>query len=774
MAVVEVPHTLDHKDGQLNAAPVSTPTGGIRGDIGINTFRNALMAHYLPHSSLYVSPPSITIVRPWFATIGEKICGLDQISNKDATILYCLANGVKVDYAKLIWEDIIHKLTKKSWENVVPYPRFISLLLEYMMPEYDNEELTRNPTQVFSVHNWGLKPNQNEGPPFTDHMKAICNLDVHVDSKAPKPSSQTKEVPQGKKPGAKSGLKRKQSSKHTSESKTEASKSKTGQSEKETQSSLAKDKSTSHPSPPTPVVGEMHKEAQQAAADSTTEADLGLYAPNDSTPAQQDQTKSAGDGLKTAHTDLDKNEESRADDISKKIKMEDLSDLLKDTRSAFFTLDSPQDEPIIILDESEEEEEVAKDKDTHASSYGEKAKAKVASLKARPSYPDINQLTDLLELPSKFTELSREIKELKKHVQDMEIKLPGDLKEIPTKLETFTSTISSLSSWVAELKNIQWELLADFQALPSQVSSVQEKLQTLDSLPSLLNKVTDTLNRFATVVENASGATTKGVPSTGQATASPVEGEKNTNPAIMDVEPNLHDELVDLLGIDVVTQYYNKNLLYDKYCDKMLKRRKSTKITNCDILTQKGPISLKVHMEDGTSEVISNVKVSDLHLAEWKEVVQACPDRKEKGCKTIYGLIKTRMEYLDQTEKELIINFNKPLKEQDPLNELNDLTNTKRKRTSDSTDHSRSTKKHKSLVQHEEEFESLKFLQRQLFRSLKDWEVSPLQFMQRNYGVTCEDKAKRRNSRTKTKTFEEICYLLLYAISSKEDMAYLR
>ncbi|GKF57892.1 hypothetical protein Tco_0171429, partial [Tanacetum coccineum] len=59
-------------------------------------------------------------------------------------------------------------------------------------------------------------------------------------------------------------------SKHTSESKTEASKSKTGQSEKETQSSLAKDKSPSHHSPPTLVVGEMHKEAQQAAGGSTS------------------------------------------------------------------------------------------------------------------------------------------------------------------------------------------------------------------------------------------------------------------------------------------------------------------------------------------------------------------------------------------------------------------------------------------------------------------------------------------------------------------------
>ncbi|GKE20404.1 hypothetical protein Tco_1431916, partial [Tanacetum coccineum] len=138
---------------------------------------------------------------------------------------YCLANGIQVDYAKIIWEDLIHKLNKKTREKIVPYPRFISLLLEHMAPNYDNEELIINPTQVFSVHNLILKLNQPEKPPFTDHMKAICNLDVPVDSKAPKYSSPTEEVPQGKKLRVRSGLRRKQSSKHTSESTIEASKS---------------------------------------------------------------------------------------------------------------------------------------------------------------------------------------------------------------------------------------------------------------------------------------------------------------------------------------------------------------------------------------------------------------------------------------------------------------------------------------------------------------------------------------------------------------------
>ncbi|GKB51623.1 hypothetical protein Tco_0902376 [Tanacetum coccineum] len=203
--------------------------------------------------------------------------------------------------------------------------------------------------------------------------------------------------------------------------------------------------------------------------------------------------------------------ESRADEISKKIKLEDLLDLLKDTRSTFFTLDSLQDEPIIVTDKSKEEEEVSKDKETHVSSHDvpedtsiphlqspKSAQIQELMAQARPLYLDVNQLTTLLvtslnpelskllashnfasclptelkELPSKFTELSREIKELKQHVKDMEIELPADLKEIPTKLETFTSTISSLTSQVAELKNIQWELPTELQALPVLVSSV--------------------------------------------------------------------------------------------------------------------------------------------------------------------------------------------------------------------------------------------------------------------------------------------------------------
>ncbi|GJR55822.1 hypothetical protein Tco_1406343 [Tanacetum coccineum] len=167
-------------------------------------------------------------------------------------ILYYLANEVEIDFARLNWEDIIHKMNKKSREKVVPYPWFISLLLEYMMPVYGNDELILNPTQVFNVHNWALKPNQPEGPPFTNHMLAICKAEGLVEFKAPITSSKVeKKVSQGKMPGAKTRLRRKQSSKHTSESKTEAKKFTSG---------------------------------CDASVDSIAEADLGISTPNDSIP----------------------------------------------------------------------------------------------------------------------------------------------------------------------------------------------------------------------------------------------------------------------------------------------------------------------------------------------------------------------------------------------------------------------------------------------------------------------------------------------------------
>nr|GEV11480.1 hypothetical protein [Tanacetum cinerariifolium] len=579
---------------------VCSPTWGIRRETGITTFRNARRAHYLPHTSMYVLRPSITIVRPWFTTIGYS----GEIGAKETLKKIFLPPRVEVDYDKLIWEDIIHKLNKKTREKIVPYLRFISLLLEYMMLNYHNEELIIHLTQVFSVLNWELKPNQPKGPPFTAYMLAICNTDVTVDPKALETSSHyKKKVPQDKKPGAKSELRRKESSKHTSESKAKASNSKISQSNKETQFGEAFTRSPNqykeylfefwytaktlkdfkiwvcsptwgirretgittfrnarrahylpHTSGKTGVhdqtsnkdaiilyclanrvevdydkliwediIHKLNKKTREkivpylrfisllleymmldyhneeltihltqvfsvlnwelkpnqpkgppftaymlaicntdvtvdpkALETSSHYKKKGMdegtknYAPGyifkrTNPSVLVDQTKSIGDELKTAHTNLGTHKESRSDEISKKIKLEDLSDLMKDTRYAFFTPDSPQDEPIIVSDESEEVE-TKKDEDNHATSHDvlvdtslehQKAhvEAKVASLKSRPSYPDINQLTKLL-----VTSLKPELSKLFTS-HDLASSIPSELKELTSKITTLTGEI---------------------------------------------------------------------------------------------------------------------------------------------------------------------------------------------------------------------------------------------------------------------------------------------------------------------------------------------
>ncbi|GJR00430.1 hypothetical protein Tco_0523414 [Tanacetum coccineum] len=82
--------------------------------------------------------------------------------------------------------------------------------------------------------------------------------------------------------------------------------------------------------------------------------------------------------------------------------------------------------------------------------------------------------------------------------------------------------------------------------------------------------------------------------------------------------------------------------------------------------------------------------------------MQACPNKKGARWFTIYGKIKTRIDYLHKTEDELEIDFSKPFSEQDPLDKLNDLARKKRKHADDIHDYFRSTKKFRSSVQYED------------------------------------------------------------------------
>ncbi|GKD16303.1 hypothetical protein Tco_1205461 [Tanacetum coccineum] len=190
---------------------------------------------------------------------------------------------------------------------------------------------------------------------------------------------------------------------------------------------------------------------------------------------------------------------------------------------SFKDLDSPGDDHVIVVDDSDKDEE----DEVHPTTN-----AKTEDTSVPKSSSPSSLLTELKDLPSKFNELTKEVKGLKKQVHELEIKLPGELKGNPTKLEDFTKTVTSLTSQVTELKTLQWELPAEFISLPEQVASVQAKLKTLDALPSLLLNVTKALNKFAQVLDSTN--LEAGYPSVslaGQADTMPAEGENNTNQA---------------------------------------------------------------------------------------------------------------------------------------------------------------------------------------------------------------------------------------------------
>ncbi|GKC67510.1 hypothetical protein Tco_1100108 [Tanacetum coccineum] len=407
-----------------------------------------------------------------------------------------------------------------------------------------------------------------------------------------------------------------------------------------------------------------------------------------------DKTKSARDGLKTAHTEIG--------------------------------LDSPKDdEPIIVQDDSDEE--------VHAEKVQPEEPKEIEDASA--SHPPSLKSIQIQELTNQVLLLQSQNSKLKKE---------------KTKAEAEVALLSAQPSYpnVAQLTELLWELPAEFLSVPTQVAFVQVKIKTLVALLSLLNKVTKALNKFAqNSCKNAKKTNlNKPIPTTSiippiitttttqleypflpslPKSSSQPEGElikkdkgkeamsskdakeektKSDSNDTINLTGSMGDhvhftkeqikeqkrikesvkadlakqeleiikeEWIDLLSVNVMTKYYKAKLQYDKYCDKMLNRRAQLRITNCHVLTRKGPITLK-----------------------------ACPNRKGAGWATIYEQIQTRIDYLQKTKAKLGIDLDKPLGEQDPIDKLNDLAKKKRKHADDIHDLFRSTKKFKSYVQH--------------------------------------------------------------------------
>nr|GFB55500.1 hypothetical protein [Tanacetum cinerariifolium] len=315
--------------------------------------------------------------------------------------------------------------------------------------------------------------------------------------------------------------------------------SKTGHFKKRKEPSSAIDSNPSQPLVSTPVDTRMHKEDHHETDGPTS---LGVTSKaRANLQLSSDQTKSVSEGLETILTQ---------------------PIIGKGASSVFKDMDSPEDDLVIIVNESDKDEDDEvhatkniKTKDTsvpkslsfsssqvqeltnqvlilQCQKYKlelEKNKAEAALLKAQPSFPNVEQLKKLMIKPNLLEMARRFIRYLKRQ------RYAFFTSDSPPDEPIIVSDESEEEEEVAKDKDTEAtshdELPAEFFNFSSQVSLVQEKLKTLDSLLSPLYKVTNTLNTFATIVKNASGATSMNVPSAGKATALPAEGEKNTKDA---------------------------------------------------------------------------------------------------------------------------------------------------------------------------------------------------------------------------------------------------
>nr|GEW04868.1 hypothetical protein [Tanacetum cinerariifolium]GEW57730.1 hypothetical protein [Tanacetum cinerariifolium] len=327
-----------------------------------------------------------------------------------------------------------------------------------------------------------------------------------------------------------------------------------------------------------------------STSSSVSKVDLRNSAPSDFVPQQQ------GMNERTKNTSYDH------------------SITVSHVQPSFKDLDSPKDDPITIVDDTDEDE-------IHATTNDETEETlvpKSSSLKSS----QIQELTTLvLILQSQKYKLELEKNKAKAALLKAQPLFPNDAEKESTDSDSDDDT--QVTGSVVE---------------PSKT----KKLKKFDF-------VTENGEHVHLTEEHISAQ--KKIEEDAKAEAARLEDEMR------------NEELIDLLGPEVVNKYYNDKL-----------------------------------QEDDTSEIILEFKASDLNIGEWREVVTACPNKKSKGWTFIYKRIQEIIDYLYTTQAKLGINLDRPLSEQDPLDRLNDLANKKRKHADDIIDFFRANKRLKSSV----------------------------------------------------------------------------
>ncbi|GKB71678.1 hypothetical protein Tco_0933090 [Tanacetum coccineum] len=112
----------------------------------------------------YVAHPSLEVVKAELAKIatnkalvlGRNYSSHEQLNSIQQLLAYSLLTGTKVDIGEIIYSDLVTRLTTKSRQKYISYPRFVLCALEVLHgSEYTNEE------------NFGSLPNTPSHSNFT-------------------------------------------------------------------------------------------------------------------------------------------------------------------------------------------------------------------------------------------------------------------------------------------------------------------------------------------------------------------------------------------------------------------------------------------------------------------------------------------------------------------------------------------------------------------------------------------------------------------------------
>nr|GEX49666.1 putative reverse transcriptase domain-containing protein [Tanacetum cinerariifolium] len=165
----------------------------------------------------YVSHPSPEIVKDALAKIVKNPIMLDRAPVlKTAFLLFacCLLTGTKVVIGEIIYSDLVTRLTIKSRQNYVSYPRFVSCALEVLLgSDYTQDESFRSSPSILSNYNFSKDPSKVTLIELTAFLIAVNNneksvnpLPFSIKKKKRKSLTVTSTLPQSQGPEASGSL----------------------------------------------------------------------------------------------------------------------------------------------------------------------------------------------------------------------------------------------------------------------------------------------------------------------------------------------------------------------------------------------------------------------------------------------------------------------------------------------------------------------------------------------------------------------------------------